>query len=189
MKKTKEKMKIRDEKRKEKDLKNNIIIHRMVESPVKEGDKKNSEDRKEIITLIKDVLKIPCADKDIKRIFRLGKAKVTKNHYSSSSKAETMKNIVLEACQNSGTRKKNTEKYVTHDMAKSEREQCRNLIKQCKEKQGAEKRLNPALNPATKSGRGRIRSDLKKAGYWPGPGPNFGASLEIIFIYIVFEKS
>ena len=73
-----EKMKIREEEDKQKEFrKNNIVIHRMVETPVPESKKKNREDRKAIITLINKVLKVPCEEKELKRVFRLGKAKDT----------------------------------------------------------------------------------------------------------------
>jgi len=135
-----EKMKIREEEDKQKELKkNNIIIHRMAESPVMEGEKKNGEDRKAIISLINDVLKVPCEDKDIKRIFRLGKIKDTERPLLIEFQEGTMKNTVLE---NLSKLRQAEEKYrkisVTHDMTKNEREQCRDLVKQCKEKQSTE---------------------------------------------------
>ena len=91
-----EKMKIREEEDKQKELKkNNIVIHRMVETPVPESKKKNSEDKKAIITLINEVLKIPCEEKELKRVFRLGKAKDIDRPLLIEFQETTMKNAVF----------------------------------------------------------------------------------------------
>jgi len=137
-----EKMKIHEEENRQKELKkNNIIIHRMAESTGAEDEKKN-EDRKAMISLINDILKVPCEGKDIKKIFRLGKMKDSGSERPILIEFQegTMKNAVLE---NLSKLRQAEEKYrkisVTHDMTTNERDQCRELVKKCKEDQSKEK--------------------------------------------------
>jgi hypothetical protein len=135
-----ERLKIREEEDRQKELKkNNIIIHRFAESAIKEDEKKNSEDRKAVISLINDVLKVPCKDKDIKKIFRLGKRTDTERPLLIEFQEGTMKNAVLENLSKLRLAEERYKKIsVTHDMTKNEREQCRELVKQCKEKASKE---------------------------------------------------
>ena len=65
-------LRVEEDKMKERN-KNNVIIHRMAESQVSEDKEKNTEDRKSVMHLINEVLEVPCEDKDIRRVFRLGK--------------------------------------------------------------------------------------------------------------------
>ena len=133
-------LRVEEDKMKER-KKNNVIIHRMVESKETDEKENNKEDRKSTMYLINEVLKVPCEDKDIKRVFRLGK--LTGGEKQRPLLIEfrdgTTKNKVLENL----SRLRNADEQlkqisVTHDMTESEREQCRELVKECREKQNKE---------------------------------------------------
>jgi len=133
-------IRIEEDKMKER-KKNNVIIHRMAESQMSEEKEKNTEDRKSVIQLINEVLEVPCEDKDIRRVFRLGK--LTGGEKQRPILIEfrdgTMKNKVLENLSKLRNADEQLRQIsVTHDMTESEREQCRELVKECKEKQKKE---------------------------------------------------
>lgn len=122
--------------------KNNIIIHRLAESQETDEKARNTEDRRTVTHLMNDILKVPMEEKvDIKRIFRLGK--LTEGEKQRPLLVEfkdgTMKNKVLE---NLSKLREAGEKLrqisVAHDMTENERGQCRELVKECREKQKKE---------------------------------------------------
>ena len=119
---------------------NNIIIHRMEESKATETKEKNNEDRQEVIFLINEVLRVPCEDKtDIRSVYRLGKESDKDRPLLVEFKEGTLKNKVMENLSKlRNAEQKHKRISVTHDMTKTEREQCRELVKQSKEKQKAD---------------------------------------------------
>ena len=165
VKKVQEKMENRAEEEKSRERKkNNIIIHRMEESKAKtEEDKyrddkksiqslindvlkvskakteedKYRDDKKSIQSLINDVLKVPSEDKEIKKVIRLGKIKEGgERPLLIEFREGTLKNQVIENLSNlRHAEEKHKRISVTHDMTIGEREQCKELVKQCKTKQ------------------------------------------------------
>jgi tetrahydromethanopterin S-methyltransferase subunit G len=141
--KVEEKIELHAEEEKLKERKkNNIIIHRLAESKATEDKEKNSEDRKAIVFLLNEILRVPCEDKvDIKSVYRIGKSQDGGGvrPLLIEFRDATLKNRTLE---NLSKLRRADEKYsrisVTHDMTRSERDQCRELVKQCKEKQSKE---------------------------------------------------
>lgn len=119
---------------------NNIIIHRMAESKLTDNKQKNNEDRKEVISLINEVLQVPCEDKtDIRSVYRLGKEGDRERPLFIEFKDGTLKNKVMESLSKlRNAEEKHSRISVTHDMTENEREQCRELVKQCREKQSKE---------------------------------------------------
>src|SRR6218665_696649 len=101
-----------------------------------------AEDRKQVLFLLNDVLKINSENKDMKRISRVGKATEmgTARPLFIEFRDRTTKNEVMESLSKL---RYADEKYkmisIAHDMATSERELCRTMVKECKEKQNAEK--------------------------------------------------
>jgi hypothetical protein len=120
--------------------KNNVIIHRLAESKATERKEKNNEDRKEVISLINEVLQVPCEDKtDIKNVYRLGKEGDKERPLLIEFGDGTLKNRVMESLSKlRNAEEKHKRISVTHDMTQTEREQCRELVKQSKEKQQAD---------------------------------------------------
>jgi len=87
--------------------------------------------------LLNNVLNVPCEDKvDIKKVFRLGKPSIEgkQRPLLIEFRDEAIKNRVLE---NLSKLRDATEQLrqisVTHDMMEGEREQCRELVKECRE--------------------------------------------------------
>jgi len=122
--------------------KNNVIIHRLAESPATDDKEKNLEDRKSVLYLVNEVLGVPCEDKeDVRRVFRLGRttAENKTRPLLIEFKDPMLKNKVLE---NLAKLRSAEEKLrcisVAHDMTKSEREKCKELVQECKEKQKQE---------------------------------------------------
>ena len=114
---------------------NNIIIHRMVESAADKEDQKRADDRKEILSMFK-VLGVNCESSDIRRVFRLGKESANNRPLLVELKEATTKNLILESLfKLKHAEEKIRRVSVTHDMTKTEREQCRELVKEAKEKQ------------------------------------------------------
>ena len=138
VKKVQEKMENRAEEEKSRERKkNNIIIHRMEESKAKTEEDKYRDDKKSIQSLINDVLKVPSEDKEIKKVIRLGKIKEGgERPLLVEFREGTLKNQVIENLSNLRyAEEKHKRISVTHDMTIGEREQCKELVKQCKTKQ------------------------------------------------------
>ena len=92
--------------------------------------------------MVNEVLGVPCEDKeDVRRVFRLGRttAENKTRPLLIEFKDPMLKNKVLE---NLAKLRSAEEKLrcisVAHDMTKSEREKCKELVQECKEKQKQE---------------------------------------------------
>ena len=119
--------------------KNNIVLHRLAEQGGMQGEERVIEDRKLVLCLLNDVLEVPCEEKmDIKNIYRIGKYKEgeMERPILIEFRNVTIKNRVMESLSKL---RKADEKFkrvsVTHDMTKTEREQCRGMVEECREKQ------------------------------------------------------
>jgi len=119
--------------------KSNVIIHRMAESQAAEDKDRNAEDRKSVINLLNNVLNVPCEDKvDIKKVFRLGKPSTEgkQRPLLIEFRDAAIKNRVLENLSKLRDADEQLRQIsVTHDMTEGEREQCRELVKECRERQ------------------------------------------------------
>jgi hypothetical protein len=142
MKQVEEKIKeTADEERRREERINNIVIHRLEESQEETGEKRMTDDKTTVLELLRDVVKVSCEGKDIRKMFRMGKT-------NESGKARPLlvefrekatKNEVMESL---GKLRASEDKYrrisVAHDMTEGERERCRSLVKESKEKQSKE---------------------------------------------------
>ena len=83
----------------------------------------------------------PCAEKDIKRVNRLGRYKEGERERPVlvEFRDATIKNRMLESLSKlRGAEDKFKRILITHGMTRTEREQCRRLVEQCREKQNGE---------------------------------------------------
>lgn len=131
-----------EEERRREERINNIIIHRLEENEGMTVEQGIAEDRKQVLFLFNDVLKINSESKDIKRIFRVGKATEmgTARPLFIEFRDRTTKNEVMESLSKLRYADEKYKKIsIAHDMTTSERELCRTMVKECKEKQNAEK--------------------------------------------------
>jgi hypothetical protein len=130
-----------DEERRREERINNIVIHRLEESQEETGEQRMTEDKTTVLELLGDVLKVSCEGKDIRKMFRMGK--INENGKARPLLVEfrdrATKNEVMESL---GKLRASEDKYrrisVAHDMTESERERCRCLVKESKEKQSKE---------------------------------------------------
>lgn len=120
--------------------KNNIIIHRVAESKIKDPQSRIKHDTDFCLVLLKDVLGVSCDEEELKRVVRLGKPRDTDRPLLVEFASSTTKNSMMESL---GKLREADEKYrsisVVHDMTNKEREELRNLVKEAKEKQEKEK--------------------------------------------------
>ncbi|ESN99556.1 hypothetical protein HELRODRAFT_176723 [Helobdella robusta] len=87
------------------------------------------------------MLKVPCENTDIKSVFRLGKIKEGENGRPLLIEFldGTLKNRVLENLSKLRNADENFRRIsATHDMTKTERDQCRELVKESKIRQSKE---------------------------------------------------
>src|ERR1043165_7982085 len=61
-----------EEERRREERINNIVIHRLEESQEETGEQRMTEDKATVLELFRDVLKVNCEGKDIRKMFRLG---------------------------------------------------------------------------------------------------------------------
>lgn len=115
---------------------NNVIIHRLEESGATGEDQKRTDDTNAALKLINEVLQVSCGMSNIKRIFRIGKDTGKGRPLLIEFRDGLIKNQVLEALYKLKNAEDRFRKIsVTHDMTKEEREQCRKLVAEAKEKQ------------------------------------------------------
>lgn len=117
---------------------NNIIVYNVPESNAVTINDRIKEDKEFCRALMIDVLRVGCEEGEIKKAHRLGKR-------LDSSKARPLlvefsdghvKNIVMENASRLGHAKGKFEGItISHDMTVKEREQCRKLVAEAKEKQ------------------------------------------------------
>ena len=116
--------------------KNNIVIHRLAESGSDKDDQKRLDDKKEIVTVVKDILKVNLENSDIKKIYRIGKISDKERPLLVEFKDAQTKNIVMESLSKLRNAEDRYRKIsVSHDMTENEREQSKMLVKEAKEKQ------------------------------------------------------
>ena len=104
--------------------KNNIILHRLVEGERLEDDRENMEEKKMVLCLLNDVLGVPCAEKDIKSVYRLGRYKEGERERPVlvEFRDATIKNRMLESLSKlRGAEEKFKRISITHDMTRTER--------------------------------------------------------------------
>ena len=117
---------------------NNVIVYNVPESISDAYPERLGEDSEFCKGLMKDALKVGCEEGDIKKIFRLGKKiegskprpiLIVYNNYH-------IKNLVMEnATKLSRAEGKYAGVTISHDMTVKEREQCRKLVNEAKQKQ------------------------------------------------------
>ena len=124
------------EDKKKKQKKNNIIMYRMPESNKELESEKIEDDKSVVRSFLKNILKIQCEDNAIKTIRRLGKSKGDVRPLLISFQNLETKGLVF---QNLSKLKDADESYrrisIAHDMTINERNQCREQVIECKDKQ------------------------------------------------------
>lgn len=129
-----------DEDREKEKRRNNVIIHRLPESTAASEKEKRTEEKKNVMHLFTEVLQLNCDEQDIKRMFRLSKDKSGSSPLLIELKERTFKNSVMEALSKLKTAEEKFSKIsVCHDMTKSEREQCKNMVELAKTKENSDK--------------------------------------------------
>jgi hypothetical protein len=130
-----------EEERRREERINNIVIHRLEESQEETGEQRMTEDKATVLELFRDVLKVNCEGKDIRKMFRMGKTNESNKTRPLlvEFRDRAIKNEVMESL---GKLRAAEDKYtrisVAHDMTEGERQRCRSLVKESKEKQNKE---------------------------------------------------
>ena len=117
---------------------NNIIIYNAVESEANTYLERQREERDFCVNLMKDVLKVGFEEGDIKKLFRLGKRREDGKERPLLIQFSDgrVKNLVMENAGKLSQAKGKFEKVtISHDMTVKEREQCRLLVSEAKQKQ------------------------------------------------------
>ena len=120
---------------------NNIIVYNVPESNATTINDRIKEDKEFCKALMIEVLRVGCEEGEIKKVHRLGKrldaSKVRPLLVEFSD--GHVKNIVMENASRLGHAKGKFEGItISHDMTVKEREQCRKLVAEAKEKQQAD---------------------------------------------------
>lgn len=116
----------------------NIIIYRAVESG-SDREVARSLDKKFFLELFNEGLSVDVAEEDIRAYFRIGKPDSSNDKTRPlliQFKERTTKNRIMESLsklKNSSDKFKSLS--ITHDMTKSERLECKNLVEEAKKKQ------------------------------------------------------
>jgi hypothetical protein len=117
---------------------NNIIIYRVKESSETEANERAHYDRKFVIDLLNKGLQLTATNDDVKKVIRIGK-KEADRPLLVEFRAHIIKNQVLESLKQlreAEDRFKNIS--IAPDMTKSERAQCKEAVKEAKEKKSAD---------------------------------------------------
>jgi len=116
----------------------NIIIYRVQENTSTNPEERMKADRKFVMELCKDVLKMGNIEDGIKKVFRLGKR--TPSNAESRPMLVEFRSIIIknQVMESLGLLKEADDRYrnvtLSHDMTKNEREQCKETVKAAKEK-------------------------------------------------------
>ena len=132
------KIRIQHEKDRE-NRKNNIIIYRVEENAGSSSDERQKYDKQCVKELTKEVLKVYCNDDDIKRVIRLGAKGSIDRQLLVEYRSHIIKNQLLESLsllKSADDRFRNIS--IMHDMTKSERAQCKDMVRQASEKRAAD---------------------------------------------------
>lgn len=118
--------------------KNNIIIYNIPESLLSNIHERNSEEKEYCKDLMRDVLKVGWEEGDVKKILRLGKKTDSERPRPvlvEFSNGHT-KNLVMENAPKLGKAEGKFEGVtISHDMTVNEREYCKKLVAEAKQKQ------------------------------------------------------
>lgn len=115
---------------------NNAIIHRVVESKADTSEMRYAEDLQFCLGLMQDALEMDIDKNDIKKISRLGKKGEGVRPLLVQFKSKVTKNGLMESLQklrNAESMYKNLS--IVHDMTKKERDECRKLVLEAKQKE------------------------------------------------------
>lgn len=119
--------------------KNNIIIYRVEENASSSGEDSASYDKQFVRDLFCEVLKMSDNEEDIRKVIRLGKKGDKDRPMLVQLRSVITKNQVMESLK---MLKNADERFrrisVTHDMTKREREQCKEMVVQAKEKKNSD---------------------------------------------------
>ena len=130
------KLKALEEKDKELRAKN-VIIYRVPECVSRE--ELQTQDKKFCLDLFHDILETDCAENDIVKCFRLGKKGTINRPLLIQFREKAQKNCVMESLsklKNASDKFRNIS--ITHDMTKQEREVCKKLVEEAKDRQSKE---------------------------------------------------
>lgn len=119
---------------------NNIIMYNVEESKSDSGIERNNHDLSFCGSLMEKVLKVGYEDGDIIKVIRLGRydAKIKRPLLVEFTNAH-VKNVVMGNVTNLGSAKDVFEGVtISHDMTIKEREQCKSLVEEAKQKQSVE---------------------------------------------------
>ena len=129
------------EEEKEKELRrNNIIIHRSEESKEETSEGRNKDDSEFCFRLVSDILGVDCERSDLKRVIRLGKKQESVNRpVLLEFRSGTIKNSVMESLSKLRNASEEYKKLsVVHDMTKTERLECKELVQEAKKKEASD---------------------------------------------------
>jgi flagellin-like hook-associated protein FlgL len=136
--KTLEEVKSKAEEEKDKENRSmNIIIYRIQEMDTREETMKT--DKAYCTQLFNEVLGVECQDSDVKHMFRLGKPGQTPRPLLVQFRDKSVKNRIMESLfklREAENKFKNIS--VTHDLTRTEREECKTMVEEAKKKQTEE---------------------------------------------------
>ena len=119
--------------------KNNIIIYRVEENASTSAEDRAKYDKQWAKELTREVLKVHCGEEDIKRVIRLGAKGSADRPMLVEYRSHIIKNQVMESLSMlKGADERYCNISIAHDMTKSEREQCKAMIKLASEKRAAD---------------------------------------------------
>ena len=128
-----------DEQRDKERRRNNIIIYNIPESSAERADGRTKDDRSFCLRMFNNVLQAGVSDEDLTQAFRLGRRDVNATSPRPlliQLASYTQKNMIMESLyklKHAETQFKSV--VVTHDMTKIERDECKRMVTEAKDKE------------------------------------------------------
>lgn len=116
---------------------NNIIIYRAKESTDQSPEMRFKKDKEFCLNLILDKLQVECEESDLKRVIRIGKRQGNEDRpILLEFRCNLIKNRVMESLHKlSDAPDEFRNLSVVHDLTKTERTECKQLVEEAKKKQ------------------------------------------------------
>ena len=127
------------EERDRENRRNNIVIHRIPESDFPKLEERNKADVDFCLQLFNNAMNVGVTEEDFKGVFRLGKRGDQSRALLVQFNSHNIKNLIMESLykmKGASTRYRSV--VIQHDMTKSEREECRNLVTEAKTRTSAD---------------------------------------------------
>ena len=128
-----------EEHRDKESRRNNVILYKVTESTAQRAEDRNKEDVAFCLRLFNNGLHAGVAEEDLLHVFRLGRRgedEDTARPLLVQLGSYTQKNVIMESLyklKHADTEYKRV--VVSHDMTKSEREECKKLVEEAKTRQ------------------------------------------------------